>query len=84
MKQIIKVFRNEADFNFDRPLNLEMPVNCNEGNKENFTKHFLCGVVWGLTAKYSSPVAAVYEVDDNGKESLIRSMHACRCIKSSD
>lgn len=82
MKQIIKVFRNETDFNFNRPLNLEMPVNCNEGNKESFIRQFLCGVVWGLTAKYAHPVAAAYDVDDDGNEKIIRSMISCRCIKN--
>ncbi len=80
-KQIIKCFKSERDFNFGEPLNLQMPVNCNEANKEIFTHHFLCGVVWGLTAKYAHPVAAAYDVLEDGTERLIRSMHACECQK---
>lgn len=78
MRQIIKCFKDNEDFNFDRPLNINMPENENEGNSECFTKHLLCGVVWGLTAKYAAPVAAVYEVMPDGTERLMSAMHAYR------
>ena len=81
-RQIIKCFKNNEDFYKDKPLDLVMPVNHNLSNRDNFTKHVLCGIVWGLTARYSTPVAAAYDVDEDGKEKLIRTMNACRVQRS--
>ncbi len=71
--QEILCYKSERDFLDRNHLDLNMVVNDNEGNAENYSKQFALGVAWGLTAKYSKPVVTVLTVMDG--EARITEVH---------
>lgn len=72
MRQIIRLFKNEKDFYFGQPQDVQLLANENEEYSDTFVNAVALGIAWGAKIKYARPVAAVYEVAEDGSEKLVK------------
>lgn len=70
MKQVIRVYKNEAEFCIGNNI-AEFPkfVNHNDENTD-FANIYLRGIADGMRVRYAHPVAACYDVLEDGSEKL--------------
>lgn len=71
MVQIIRVYKNEKEFYAGNNI-AEFPkfANRNESNTD-FANIYLRGIADGMRVRYAHPVAACYEVLEDGSEKLV-------------